>query len=219
MDRIRIRLTQDDIDKAYKELRTLSIKDGFGEALLGLVDKWKNKLVSKIKQFFNTLGYALTKAIVEAIKMIGLIPTLEKEPTQTVDSTLIRKLQERYYLIEERSINRLINDIEAGRKTEKQVEAIARQYGNLTKWVRNLKDREAMRKGKREVFAIRLLDPTVKEHCPQCPYYASMGLTYADRLPLPTERCDCRLNCRCQIMFFPSLEVAVKELKKRGIKR
>lgn len=39
------------------------------------------------------------------------------------------------------------------------------------------------------------------EHCPECPQYAAAGVVPIGQLPLPTQRCTCKSNCRCSVEY------------------
>lgn len=55
-------------------------------------------------------------------------------------------------------------------------------------------------------YAMRLLGDA--EHCEQCPKYAALPPQSIADVVLPTQKCDCRSNCKCQLVFL-SLEEAV----------
>lgn len=60
----------------------------------------------------------------------------------------------------------------------------------------------ALREGKR--YMQRFLRPA--EHCPDCPGYAARGRVPIGELPLPTQDCQCRANCKCYVEYYDELE-------------
>lgn len=107
-------------------------------------------------------------------------------------------------------LRKLSNDIRLGTQSEAQ---ILNRSSNFFKKVRELFE-EGLRRGHTEVRARwerRLTDPSVKEHCKDCPNYEAMGWMPINSLPRPTERCDCRYNCKCKLEFSFSLMKPAKE--------
>lgn len=47
----------------------------------------------------------------------------------------------------------------------------------------------------------RHLGSSCEDHCPQCLYYATLGFVSLSDLILPTQKCDCNVNCCCSIEF------------------
>lgn len=47
----------------------------------------------------------------------------------------------------------------------------------------------------------RILDPQA-EHCQDCLDYAARGLVAIGAVPMPGQRCTCRVRCRCRVEFF-----------------
>jgi hypothetical protein len=52
-----------------------------------------------------------------------------------------------------------------------------------------------------KIQARRYLNPLVKEHCRQCPEYATAGFVSASRIVAPGVACDCMANCKCLLEF------------------
>lgn len=50
-------------------------------------------------------------------------------------------------------------------------------------------------------FMQRFLSP-MAEHCPECPEYAAKGKVEIGKLPLPTQKCTCRSNCQCSVVYY-----------------
>jgi hypothetical protein len=48
------------------------------------------------------------------------------------------------------------------------------------------------------------------EHCQECLDYASMGIRPKGELPYPTERCSCKMRCKCSMLYL-SLEEAISQ--------
>ncbi len=71
------------------------------------------------------------------------------------------------------------------------------QSGGISKNKVEIADKKAQ--GYTEKY--RLLHPG--ENCPECLYYASLGRVPIDDdvVPLPKQRCSCRTNCRCDIIY------------------
>lgn len=47
----------------------------------------------------------------------------------------------------------------------------------------------------------RVLDPSAR-HCGDCVDYASRGIVPIGSVPLPGQRCVCRVRCRCSVQYF-----------------
>lgn len=78
----------------------------------------------------------------------------------------------------------------------------ARLYPQAAKGTYYTAQREsASRNGKTHGFR-KLGDA---EHCPSCIRYANLGIVPIDELVMPTEKCECKVNCRCSVVFL-SLE-------------
>lgn len=45
------------------------------------------------------------------------------------------------------------------------------------------------------------------EHCPDCIKYEAMGILPIDDLILPTEKCQCAINCKCSIIYLSLAEM------------
>jgi hypothetical protein len=91
-------------------------------------------------------------------------------------------------------------DIAAGQVTQGQLLARMQLYVRKTRGAYWAGMNEAMRKqGYR--FMQRFLAPDA-EHCPECPTYAAKGKVRIGELPLPTEKCTCKANCRCSVEFY-----------------
>jgi len=41
----------------------------------------------------------------------------------------------------------------------------------------------------------------IAEHCPDCLRYEAMGWVAIGAVPLPTENCECRANCKCSVLY------------------
>lgn len=61
-------------------------------------------------------------------------------------------------------------------------------------------------------YMFRTLGATDR-HCSDCVGYASRGVVSVGALPVPTESCQCRANCKCAVHYFPTLEEAVAAYK------
>lgn len=46
------------------------------------------------------------------------------------------------------------------------------------------------------------------EHCADCPSIAALGIVPIEEVILPTQRCSCRVRCKCKI-FYLTLEEAI----------
>lgn len=57
---------------------------------------------------------------------------------------------------------------------------------------------------KDKVYAYRTLH--ANESCKECLYYASLGVQFKEKLPLPTQKCSCKANCKCRITYLDRKE-------------
>jgi len=57
-------------------------------------------------------------------------------------------------------------------------------------------------------YMFRTLGATDR-HCSDCLRYAAAGIVSIGALPVPTEACQCRANCRCTAHYFATLEEAI----------
>ena len=91
-------------------------------------------------------------------------------------------------------------DVALGRVTEGQLRARMQLYLNKAKasyWAGQ--QVTAQRQGLTHMRRILADDA---EHCPECPQYAAAGVVPIGQLPLPTQRCTCKSNCRCSVEYM-----------------
>lgn len=56
------------------------------------------------------------------------------------------------------------------------------------------------------LYARRFLG--LAEHCIDCPIYAALGVVNIADIILPTQKCDCRYNCKCSVRYYKTIEEA-----------
>jgi hypothetical protein len=81
------------------------------------------------------------------------------------------------------------------------------QSGKTSYWA--MRESAAIADGK--IYAKRTRHAS--ESCPDCMAWALMGIQPAGVLPIPTQRCACKVNCKCKIKYYTLSEVE----KIRGI--
>jgi hypothetical protein len=110
-------------------------------------------------------------------------------------------------------------DLSTGRRFGLQ--HLAREYREGKVSVEQLKNRlrlyaqsgkksfwdQARLRNKNFQYAFRTLANCI--HCDDCVRYAKMGVQPIEVLPLPTQNCKCRNNCKCTIKFL-TFEEAIK---------
>jgi hypothetical protein len=100
---------------------------------------------------------------------------------------------------EYRFLDGFARDLAAGRLSEAQFRARARLYLNKTVNSYWSGANRAQEVGPQPGEMRRLLAPV--ENCPECIAYARAGWVPVGTLPMPTERCSCRSNCRCSVDY------------------
>ncbi|MEW4569299.1 hypothetical protein AB1L88_15650 [Tautonia sp. JC769] len=103
-----------------------------------------------------------------------------------------RRLREQY-----RHLNRFAKEIERGevtldRRFLARVDMYARTGRSSFDEVNRRRDGEAGYTEERRRLNAR-------DNCVDCPRYAALGWVPIGTLPLPTEKCECRTNCKCSI--------------------
>ncbi len=208
---VNLEISEDDLIVAKRELRRTFI-DSRTPVWEVVYQNIFRKFLKLLVEALNGLTGNLLDKIGIQIKVMGLVG-LEVEQTATKDTPEVKELQQRLYKIDAPAITRFTKDIEQGKKSPAQVNAIASQYERgLKKWTEGAKKRTEMRKKHKRVYAFRSLGTA--EHCPVCPRLA-YRVDIAARVPLITEgNCPCRGNCQCSIHFFPTFEEAFKAVNK-----
>lgn len=106
-----------------------------------------------------------------------------------------RILKEEY-----RFLRGFAQDINNGNLTQAQFEARLRLYANRAylsfALMQQLNYREAG-----YLYMQRFLDRNAA-HCPDCFSYATAGIKPIGTLPLPTQQCLCRANCKCFVRYY-----------------
>ncbi|NEP10871.1 MAG: hypothetical protein F6K14_11785 [Symploca sp. SIO2C1] len=95
-------------------------------------------------------------------------------------------------------IKHLATDIADGKVSPAQLTNRLRMFGEsgkVTYW--ETKSAIASDNGIKE--ARRILGDA--EHCRHCPKYAALGWVSLSELILPTQRCECRTNCKCTVEY------------------
>jgi hypothetical protein len=106
-----------------------------------------------------------------------------------------RELKKEYQYLKD-----FAQDIKDGTVSKSQALSRVKMYGRKSKlgyWL-GLDVSNANKK-----YMRRILAPV--EHCPECLQYGSMGWQLKGTLPLPTQACSCRSNCRCTVVYADSL--------------
>lgn len=90
-------------------------------------------------------------------------------------------------------------DVKAGKLSEAQLRARSKLYlENSRGQVHRFEAVAAKEKGYQ--FMQRFLGRTDR-HCSDCVGYAGLGIQEIGKLPLPTEGCACRANCKCRVKY------------------
>lgn len=92
----------------------------------------------------------------------------------------------------------LFEDLRNGRLSSARFRDRLRKFGDSGKvsyWA--MARKSAIEAGKR--FAFRTLHS--RQECASCRAYASFGAVPISQLVLPTQRCECGTNCKCQVTF------------------
>lgn len=63
--------------------------------------------------------------------------------------------------------------------------------------------RRAINRENGAMWEKRLL--AIADHCASCPVYSGMGWQPIGTLPLPTNLCECRSNCKCSMIYSTSI--------------
>lgn len=103
-------------------------------------------------------------------------------------------------------LRHLIDDFRRGRISEARFKSRLDMYGRSAWRAYWAGAKEAHRSGDVN-YGMRILDGS--NHCAECVLYSSYPPLPVSRLIMPTEKCSCRTNCRCRIVFM-TLEEAVR---------
>lgn len=176
-ERDALTLTRRTIATASERLSALT--DQLSQGLIRL-DQWQRSFAELIKTV-HTAQYILGRG---GIRNVFPADFLE----------IARTLKAQY-----RFLDQFAKDIAAGRMTLNQVRARANLYLNNTvsSYWRGHGRSQAVGPGPAEMR--RLLAPV--EHCPECITYAAAGWVPVGTLPMPTELCSCRANCKCRVQY------------------
>lgn len=143
---------------------------------------------------------------IKHIHIAQMIVGLDRQADLTPNKFLLvaRNLKQQYHsgkdsLTGERfGIKYLAQDLAEGSVSPAQLTNRLRMFsesGKVTFW--GAKSAIASDNGIKE--ARRILGDA--EHCPQCPRYAALGWVSLSELILPTQRCECRTNCKCTVEY------------------
>ena len=64
---------------------------------------------------------------------------------------------------------------------------------------------QAAEKGRGAIAMQRFLGDA--RHCPDCPGYAARGVVPIGGVPLPTQDCQCRANCKCRVEYYTASQL------------
>ncbi len=143
---------------------------------------------------------------VKHIHLADMVRALNKQEQLTPDKFLLvaRNLKQQYHsgkdpLTGDRfGLKYLAQDMAAGKVSPAQLLnrlSMFGESGKVTFW--GTKTALATGDGKSE--AMRVLGAA--EHCQHCPVYAALGWVPLSELILPTQRCECRTNCKCSVRY------------------
>lgn len=101
-------------------------------------------------------------------------------------------------LVDYPSLKKLFVEISQGQHTPKMIKARLHNFWKSS--------RQAFEYGRREIATDKgdthcKRQLAIAEHCEDCIRYAAMGVMPIGELPLPTEQCECRMNCKCSILY------------------
>lgn len=123
--------------------------------------------------------------------------------------TIARELKRQYYTgwgdnSKPFGLRHLVRDWNAGTLSPAQFAQrlnLFGQSGKVSYW--RMKESAAIAEGR--IYAKRTRHAS--ESCPDCMAWALMGIQPTGVLPLPTQRCACKTNCKCKIRFYTLSEV------------
>ena len=108
---------------------------------------------------------------------------------------------------ENQFLQNFAREIASGNLTKKQIAARANLYAQRSR----LSGETAIQQNYRDrgyLYMQRFLGAADK-HCPDCPRYSALGVQPVGTLPLPTEQCQCRANCKCSVKYYQTLAEAI----------
>lgn len=115
--------------------------------------------------------------------------------TYPADFLVVARLLKTEY----RYLDAFARDLAAGRLSQAQFKARASLYINKTTSSYWVGKNQAQQAGPRPVEMRRILAPV--EHCSECVQYAAASWVPIGTLPMPTESCSCRANCKCVVEY------------------
>lgn len=116
-----------------------------------------------------------------------------------------RELKQQYYMGQSDKtgksygLRQLFDAYERGEKSPSQLLNSMDSYAKASKkgyWMAN---ESMMNKSNGYTLMQRVLGGSV--HCEDCIRYQAMGIKPIGTLPLPTQLCACRYNCRCTVIY------------------
>ena len=102
---------------------------------------------------------------------------------------------------EYRYFRNFASDIKSGNLSALAIKSRSRLYIRRAT-LSGEKMRQSVAVSKGDTQMQRFLGATDK-HCEDCLNYASLGIVAIGGLPLPTQQCQCRANCKCRVVYYP----------------
>lgn len=102
---------------------------------------------------------------------------------------------------EYRYFRNFATDIKSGNLSELAIKSRSRLYTKRAV-LSGEKMRQIVEISKGNTQMQRFLGATDR-HCEDCLNYAAMGVVSIGGLPLPTQQCQCRANCKCRVVYLP----------------
>lgn len=167
-----------------------NITDNFTDGRISL-KAWEKQIAEQLK-FIHVQSAILGK---------GGIDKMQPEDWLKV----ARELKKQYYTgIDESTgkkfgLKQLVKEIKEGKVSSQQLKARLNLYANSGK----LSYYEAISSQKKEqnyTLMKRVLG-AVHKSCDECMSYASQGWQPIGLLPLPTQKCTCKNNCKCSVLY------------------
>jgi hypothetical protein len=159
--------------------RLAALTDQLGQGLIRL-DQWQRSFAGLIKTI-HLAQFILGRG---GVKNVFPADFLE----------IARTLKAQY-----RFLDQFAKDIAGNRLTLNQIRARANLYINASVASFWRAQAQAQAVGPQPGEMRRLLAPV--EHCAECLAYAAAGWVPVGTLPMPTERCSCRANCKCTVEY------------------
>lgn len=192
------------------------------EQILGMADKWNDDRKAELSALGDRLAAGdITTRQFQALagELLSIILTSnyilgrggKAQMNNRAKKDLTRLIQEQLFNGKGEDgkaygLRYLIDDFRKDRISEARFKARLDMYGRSAWRAYWRGSKEAHRSGDHK-YGYRILDGS--NHCSECVTYAAMPPQPVGSLIMPTEKCSCRTNCRCRIVWL-TLEQAIQ---------